>query len=420
MPGPEHDDFDERIAAALRETAREPEADGVLHDVQRKRHQRQVRRRTGAVALSVAALLAVGGLTTALLRDGDDDDGGGNVDIATPDSTPSTPSTETTPSTLPPFAPTVEVHDGEVPLDASAPAGQPVEPAPLEIAEDPYVRPPIVTRGEGNRWIATYERDGDTYSYPPSHLVEFTTGARVDLQGKIQSFTTGDPYAWAVTRDKEISQDNIEYRLKRIDAALKARSYEIPSGDEPAGPVVASAEAAWVPVRDGLLRYDAQNPLEVDKIVLSEQEHRSIVIIDGEVFATDGAAIVRVAGSDAVPTGVASSSPLRDLVMSGTSVWALTEAELVQLSGDLSTIVATTPLPLGMTDPALGPWNLGVMVSGRATIDGAPQLVALLVADDTSIAKTVVVPDEGDSVIATEADDHLLIATGGTLYDIPL
>jgi hypothetical protein len=483
MPG-----LDERIERALRESARSPDADPTLvaRVVDRKRTRRQARRNAATGALVAAVLVTTAVVTVTLVRR----DGGDDRRVSTP-----APTTAARPAD--PVAAQAEI-DAVLPgpevaapeylsdteavvdmesargvrveyvqgawqidpasacrLDPATACGPPdvrvsdaapvlgpdvyaAESAPVEAVsrpEDEYARGPVVSIGDAS-WVAVYQRTGPNWTFPPSHLLDLNSGRRIDLQGEILSFASGeDGTLWAVTRDEIVDTDGTEYRLKRIDTDGSVHSEPMPPGEQPAGPVATGAGGwTFVPVLDGLLRFDVVSGEYANKIVATEgQSRRGAAVIDGNAWVPSGTSLRRatnggaIDNQHAVETGV--TTGLTDVVLSGDSVWALGGTELVRLDRQMTAVEIRVPLPTGFIPTSLLATGDGVVVMGTADLaepgDFGAKSVAVepivLVADRSGISSMVVIAGGGDTSVAFEPSGDLLVTSHGNLYraDLP-
>src|SRR5204863_3885802 len=115
--------------------------------------------------------------------------------------------------------------------------------------------------------------------------------------------------------------------LKRIGADGTVVSMLLPPGTDVIGPVVAGAGAVWVPVRDGVLRYDPAIDRVVGRVDLAPADSRSVVIVDSSAWATDGSLLRRLVPADGAVNSVSLAGPNEELVGvapdDGQSIWAV-------------------------------------------------------------------------------------------------
>ena len=279
-------DADDRIRDALHVTAREPDTAGVAEHVRAKRQRRQTIRKIEAGAL-VAAVLAVVTVIGATVFNNNDD----RPEIAV------RPHEGT--------GPVVRITDG-LDVDAKGALAKvtllPIDP------DEGYVRGPLLV-GAGNNLLnfAAYDRVGDSWDYPPSRIVRVradgTVEDRVDLKGRIDSLAEGEGARWALTHDKVV--EDFEWRVKRIGPDGKAESHTVPIGEQPTGDIVADKGGVWVPVRDGVLRFDPATGEFANKVKLATVTDRRAVSAAGKfVYATDGLDNVRLDPASSSPADV--------------------------------------------------------------------------------------------------------------------
>ncbi|MGH8985177.1 MAG: hypothetical protein ACRDY6_15040 [Acidimicrobiia bacterium] len=331
--------------------------------------------------------------------------------------------------------PDVLFTPGTVRLDREAYNGVDLPTTRLTVDPDRYVRGPLLATWR-LEFAAAYERRGPAgWDYPPSHVIGFTPQStagvtRADLEGEILSFAEGGEVLWAVTHERFVDADRVEYRLKRIDTATgKLNTMPLPPDAVPAGPVVASAGGAWVPLRDGVIGFPHSGTVPT-RINLPEQDTRDVAIIDGRVYATSGSAIRRIdagARTAEVVLETGGIEPLTGLVATDTSVWALAGTDLLGLDRDLSVIETRGGLPPGLRAATLHADTSQVWATGVAdlapTNDGttrsvAEEPVAVLI-DDSGIAATLVLAGAVDSEL-TVSPNGIVITSGGTAYRVTL
>jgi hypothetical protein len=265
---------DDRLRDALRSTAQEPSLEGVAERVHAKRARRRTVRRLealGTVAV-VAAAVTVG--SVALLEED-------RREISVP----------------PAAARSVAVRVAAG-LDLGARQRE-VKVTRVRLEPDEgYVRGPLLVTGN-ELILAAYDRDGSTYKFPPSRIVRVradgTVVDRVDLQGEIQSLDDGEGARWALTRDKTvIGPEDPEFRVKRIGPDGTVASNAVPPGEQPVGDIVAEGGGVWVPVLDGVLRFDVASGEFAAKIPLEGPALHRVVPLGKFVGVTDGHAIKRL------------------------------------------------------------------------------------------------------------------------------
>jgi hypothetical protein len=335
-------------------------------------------------------------------------------------------------------APEVRVSPGNIELGPQAYAGASATTKVVPFApQQGFVRGPLL---ESNAvlWAAGYERNGSSHTFPPSHLITFdpVSGAvtrQIDLQGEIVSIAVDGSNLWALTHEKMIDADGVEYRIKRIDAsATVPDSMPLPPGSVPAGSIAAGSGTAWVPLRDGLLGFSAGKRTPTTTIDLPQQERRGIVVVENVVYTTDGTAIRRIdpgtgAAGDSLQTRA--TAPLTDLVVTGDTVFALAgDGQLLWLDRSVTRVEAVGALPQGMTDAELHATGDRVWATGSAelapataspTQSVAVEPVAALI-EDTGISATIVIAGGTDADLAVLATGELVVTSGGNAYRVTL
>ena len=205
----------------------------------------------------------------------------------------------------------VRVVDGATVSGPCRDAGRAATVTPLPLSpsnDESYVRGPLTATGDLVTATA-YHPDGAGFTYPPSAIVRFdgATGRvadRVDLQGEVEALSDGEG-TLAQTRDKTVTgPQDPEFRVKRITADDNHVSNPIPPPNHPAGPLVAAGGAVWVPVTDGVLRFDAVTGAYAGKVALpTTTDRRGVALLGkGSAYVTDGTTLRRLdPGSDANP-----------------------------------------------------------------------------------------------------------------------
>jgi hypothetical protein len=301
-----------------------------------------------------------------------------------------------------------------------------------------YVRGPLVTVGS-NVWAGTYDRDGATYTFPPSRLVAFDPDteevtAAVGLQGEIRSRDEDGRAGWVVTHERYIDADRVEYRVKRIDGGGGVISTPIPPGEIPVGRVAAGAGAVWVPVRDGVLVFDPETGKLQHKIVLVDQERRAVAVIAGQAYVTDVTAIREIDANRTTPglevAVLGTPGILADMVPAGDSVWALdVSGEVVRLDHAQWTVRArfalSQPVRQGASLHAVGSrvWvQTTVDLTPAADLDHVSLGVedAMFLLNDHGVDRPIVLAGLVDGSATLTAEGDLVVTSGGDVYRVRL
>ena len=402
--------IDDRLRDALRAGAREPSGDDVFARVHAKRARRQLIRRVevgAGAALLVTALVAVG--VTALDRSDTDRQVAVRPSIGT--------------------APVVRSIDG---------VGLPRRRATVRrVSLDPdegYVRGPLVT-ARGGITLAAYDRSGASFTFPPSRILRVDQHGevtdRVDLQGEILSLADGEGARWALTRDKTvIGPQDPEFRVKRIAADGGYLSNPVPPPEQPVGPIVASGGGVWVPVRDGVLRFDVVTGAFAAKIPLSTvTDHRAVASFGKGVAVTDGTEILRLdPASDrpsplsfAVPNELPAGSEYIDLIGTGRGTVALArEAQgtrwLIRFASFDSQSTIDSPIP-GMTPERVLLSGDDVMVVGHV---GRRLTLYRYSKTNGHVRQTVTIGNIVDADVVSVDATSAFITSRGSLYRVHL
>ena len=400
-------DTDDRIRDALRATAREPSTEGVTQRVRLKRQRRQTLRKIEAGVL-VAALVAAGAVISVNVLD----ENKAPHEIAVPPR-----QTE---------GPIVRVTDG---LDIEG-EGSVAKVTQVRIAPDEgFVRGPWLASGD-LLTFAAYDRVGDSWDYPPSHIVRVeedgTVVDRVDLKGEILSLAEGEGARWALTRDKTVT--DAEFRVKRIGPDNVATTSAVPLGEQPVGDIVAGGGGVWVPVVDGVLRFDPVTGAFANKVELSIVAGPRAVSAAGKaVYATDGLALVRLDPASTEPAGT-----VNEVAVAGvdTLIDAANSREFVQLGRDRAgtqwTVISgdrLVELPTGLSALGLNLTAMGEVVWVDARIDGRYVFQLDIGDSGMRVARTLFISragDEKDVTVTFLSEDTLFVTSEGRLYRVQL
>ncbi len=302
-------DLDGRIRAAVRDSARMPLDEDVMASVAGKRARRRAVRRVEAGALAVAAVVALVVASVVVLGGGDDH----TTRVAAPPARSSMPKVRVVDAD----GTTMRAATHFVALDA----------------DEGYVRGPLIVQGD-TITAAAYDRSGKSFTFPPSRIVRFTLDGhvldRVDLKGEILSLTQGEGARWALTRDKVVlAPPDPEFRVKRIGSIGQPRSNAVPRGEQPVGDLFAGGGAVWLPVTDGVLRFDPATGEYRGKIQLTPgAAHRAIAVVGKAPYVTDGGSLRALDAASATPGGASFPAPERgvqyvDVVSDGDDAWVL-------------------------------------------------------------------------------------------------
>jgi hypothetical protein len=321
----------------------------------------------------------------------------------------------------------VRVVRGVPPEGAATTAGRPVPLRTVPVRPDEgYVTSPVLATGSTVA-LASYERSGSGYTFPPSHVVRVQSGGRVldrtDLQGEILDLADGEGARWALTHDKEvIGPQDPEFRVKRIGPDGTVASNPVPPGDVPAGDLVAAGGGVWLPVRDGVLRFDPVTGALAARIPLATPaDRRGIANLGKFVAVTDGSSVLRLDPA----TDTTGSAP----------VTGVGDDDLIDLEGNANTMfligqptdggsrvlsVVSLPgetrqlrLPADLEDPTLESANGIVWIEGQRE---SATVAMLLGAEPAEVARTVTLGGSKDVAFTFLDRTRVVILADGRLH----
>lgn len=402
--------LDDQLARLLHDAAVEPDTANALEGIAVKRHRRAVIRRTRTAGVVMASLVLLVGFVALVW-----------------------PNDSTSPTVARPPARgelTVQVADSPNPSssrDAVSARQIVVDP------EEGYLRGPVDPSGEFLS-LSAYDRNGGSFKVPPSRVIRINADGhvldRVDLQGEVMSVTEGEGARWVLTHDPIVTgSSDPEYWVKRIgpDGGLTSRA--VPPGAMPNGEIVAGGGGVWVPVRDGVLRFDPATGEYVGKIAQADAEQRTVVNFGKGVIATSGTELVRLdpSGLKAISMGGPANVDRIVAVVSARGTWALVEqdGETELRSVDLGTGTLRTAgrvvIPANFDADGLHASGTAMWVTGK--VDGRR---ALLLVGTTDIGTQATIDryveiGSGQDISVTVMPDRVLVTTvDGLLYRIPL
>lgn len=390
---------DDRLREALVSGAREPTVDGVLGRVQEKRaHRRRVRRAQQA-SVGLAMVVAVVTVGIVVL-----DDRGAQQQVAV--------------APGPGAAPLVRViEDGRSHVAT-------VRSVRLD-EDEGYLRGPMLLGADGTIALAAYDRAGGSYRFPPSRVVvveaDGTVVDRIDLQGEVLSLAEGEGARWALTHDKTvIGPLDPEYRVKRLGPDGSVASSAVPPGEEPVGRIAAGGGGVWLPVRDGVLRFDPVTGTFAGKISLPTPSARRAVVTAGKFsFVTDGSARVRLDPAQQGAAGVVDEVDPGIELTDATNVPSQGVAYLLGFDSDEGAWIVTDGsrvLVLHETFVASSIAAAGSTVWVDGTIDGRRALVLLDTAGSRiQVASTIRLTNIEDAAVLVLSGRSALVTSKGSL-----
>jgi hypothetical protein len=381
---------EDQLQRALRTSAPRVSTTGVLEEVASKRARRRTRRRIELAAVA-AIVVATASLTVVLAGDRG-------------------PSTRVT-------TPAGRVITG----DAAVTGGAGTTRAPVPVALDPdqgYVRGPLVVRG-ATLSLAAYDHDDNGFHFPPSRIVRidsrtFREEGRTDLKAEILSIADGDGARWVVTRNPKPPNGLPDAFLKRIGPDGGVQSTLLPPGSDPVGRIAVGAGAVWIPLRDGVLRYDTTALQFTARYDLAPSDTR-VVAFTTHVVATDRGDLVALR-PDGTVGGLSAGTLNRDRVVALTTSSGGDLLRLTVSRTSSQASVGSERLPRGFTAATLTASNGRVWVEG--TVGGSPAVV--LLREDGPIQATIVLDDAHDASFAWVRSDTVLAVSNGVLLRIDL
>jgi hypothetical protein len=416
---------DDELTVLLTRAAVQPTVtSGVLDAVHTKRRRRAARRRVGTATAALALVVAIVAASVWVMNRDDDPP----VAVAPP-----------------PVAGRLTAQvDDDLPTSFTATKGVFGSPVAADLVSlDPdrgYVRGPVVPSGEFVA-VASYDRSDRSdrgFTFPPSRVVRIDEGGRVldeiDLQGEVISLADGEGARWVLTRDAIVlGPEDAEFRVKRIGPGGDVASAAVPPGQQPVGALVAGGGGVWVPVADGVLRFDAANGAYAGRIDLPPASHRTVVAFGKGVFATtsDGLARLdpsRMTAAEPVVTPAADGAidgAIVDAATGGRATWALVDGPdgtalvAVDVTGGLDP-ARRLPLPDDLAPERLAYSAGRLSIVGR--VDGRPALVSLREHDAAAptVERVAVLDTTDDAALALTARDRVVVATDGRLWVLPL
>ena len=396
---------DEELEQSLRTAAPHVSTEDVFERVVRKRSRRRAVRRIegGAIAFVLVAALSM----ADLLAQEDDD---------------------TSRVAAPGGASRARVIRGGATVTAQAGVARTPVPVTLD-PDEGYLRGPLLVSGS-TLSLAAYDHDGEGFTYPPSRILQLDTRTfrqegPINLKAEILSVANGDGGArWVVTRNPPPKPAGLpDAFLKRIGADGTVVSMLLPPGTDVIGPVVAGAGAVWVPVRDGVLRYDPAIDRVVGRVDLAPADSRSVVIVDSSAWATDGSLLRRLVPADGAVNSVSLAGPNEELVGvapdDGQSIWAvLRDTVTGETRYDHHDLLGANSLPAYGLPGGFTPTRV-MAADGRAWVEGtAGGSPAVVLLGGNHNVSTVVLNRGRDASFAWVSADAVLAVSNGTLLRI--
>ena len=263
---------DLRLERALHDAAPVVDTAGVLDQVARKRTRRRRTHRLGAVAAVLAVLLVIGATAVLVARHD-----GSSPHVA-----------------VPPAGISARVVSGDRAVDATI--GRVRAPRPVMLdAPTGTLRAPLYV---GTATVSAASDDLDANGVPRSRVVRVDGSQVVDIsdfKAQVISITEGEGARWALTRNPRATEGTLpDTFLKRIGPVGDPVSHQLPIDADPVGPIAAVGGAVWVPVRDGVVQFDAADGHLVRHLALPAAAHRWVALSGKGAYVTDGGALRRL------------------------------------------------------------------------------------------------------------------------------
>jgi hypothetical protein len=405
--------LDDKLQQLFQELAVEPSNTDVIGAVDvKRRHRRTVRRAQMAGSLLAVALFAIG--LGVLLW----------------------PTDNTSPVVTPPPAPgalVIRVANGSPRVvDASTGTPTAAEAINVEPVED-FLRGPIRPSGEFVS-LAAYDRAGTSYTFPPMRFLRIDARGRVVdrvvLQGEALSSSDGEGARWVLTRDAiVVGPEDPEFRVKRIGPDGEVVSHAVPPGEIPNGDIVAAGGGVWVPVRDGVLRFDPATGGYAGKIPLDIADRRSVVNAGKGGVATAGNRLMRLdpASLQSVTFGSgATTDRVIAIAVGRRNIWTLVERNGRFEVGALDPSGSASPIGRMVVSAGFVAENLesnGDLVWVSGTVEGRPALLVLHERDGGTRVETARYARFGsgrDVSYVVMPDGELVTAVDGRLFRLDL
>jgi hypothetical protein len=391
---------DQRLERALHDAAPVVETAGVLDLVARKRTRRRRTHRVGAVAAVLGVVLVIGA-TAVLLANHD----GSSPHVA-----------------VPPAGVSARVVTGDRAVDATN--GHVRAPRPVVLdAPTGTLRAPLYV---GTATLSAASDDLDANGVPRSRVVR-VDGSQVvdvsDFKAQVISITEGEGARWALTRNPRATEGSLpDTFLKRIGPVGDPVSHQLPIDADPVGPIAAVGGAVWVPVRDGVVQFDAADGHLVRHLELRAAAHRWVALAGKGAYVTDGGALRRLDPALGLADRIDLGPEILGLAARGFDGRVLLRNEqggtdrarvADAFGGDPVHVVTTLPAGFhadGLESSATRMWATG-------TVDGAPAIVLL---DDAGVHATVVFDNAPQATLVWSAPHTVTAVANGKLFELPV
>jgi hypothetical protein len=389
---------DLRLERALHEAAPVVDTAGALEQVARKRSRRRRTHRLGAVAAVLGVALVIGATAVLVARDD-----GSSPHVA-----------------VPPAGVSARVVTGDRAVSTTNGQVRLPRPAVLD-APTGTLRAPLYV---GTATLSAASDDLDANGLPRSRVVRVDGSDVVDVadfKAQVISITEGEGARWALTRNPRATEGSLpDTFLKRIGPVGDPVSHQLPIDADPVGPIAAVGGAVWVPVRDGVVQFDAADGHLVRRLDLPAAAHRWVGLAGKGAYVTDGGALRRLDPALGLADRVDVGPEIIGLAARGFDGRVLLRDEqggtdrarvADAVGGNPVHIVTTLPAGFhadGLESSATRMWATG-------TVDGAPAIALL---DDAGVHATVVFDNAPQATLVWSARHTVTAVANGRLYEL--
>ncbi len=278
-------DLDRHLETVLRDAVTPPPTDGVVAAVAARAQRRRRNRRLGTGAIAAALVAAIVAVGVSAWSDGR------STRVAAPGR---------------PATPVVRIVAGD---DLGAGAADDSDAAALTrvpaLPADEVAHGPLLASGPTVA-VVTSESSARGTAGPSRVLrVELPDGPVVDeavVQGEVLALADGEGARWALARDREVlGPDDPRFRIKRLGVDGSVVSNPVPTSEVPTGSVVAGGGGVWLPVADGVLRFDPVSGAFASKHSLPAASERSVATVGKAVYVSGDDAVWRLDPASPAP-----------------------------------------------------------------------------------------------------------------------
>jgi hypothetical protein len=276
----------------------------------------------------------------------------------------------------------------------------------------------------GTATVSAASDDLDVNGVPRSRVVRVDGSQVVDIsdfKAQVISITEGEGARWALTRNPRATEGRLpDTFLKRIGPVGDPVSHQLPLDADPVGPIAAIGGAVWVPVRDGVVQFDARDGELVQRIDLPAADHRWVALAGKGAYVTDGGSLRRLDPAlgladriDFGPEIIGLAAKDFDGRVLLRSEQGGTDRARVARAAAADPVHVVTTLPAGFHADGLEASATRMWATG--TVDGAPAIVLL---DDTGVHATVVFDNAPQATLVWSAPHTVTAVANGKLFEL--